>query len=89
MTQNQPGEASKIQSLYPDLQAVLPKLSALNPDAADPRPVFDNRAKARLFIDIQTDDSNHPLVLMPVWEIDHNDLDASHIGAWSVTSRPC
>ncbi|AWV90878.1 hypothetical protein [Bradymonas sediminis] len=89
MSQNLEGNATKIKSPHPDLQAILPRFRALNPDAAESRPVFDNRAKARLFIDIQSVDEQQKLRLMPLWDIDHGDLEASKIRAWSVTRRPC
>lgn len=89
MTQNSPGDANKIKSPHPGLQAVLPGFRALNPDPADVRPVFDNRAKARLFIDIQAPDEQQHMKVMAVWDIDHADLEASKVRGWSVTRRPC
>jgi len=85
MTQNTPDDAAKMKSPHSDLQAILPRFRALNPDAAEARPVFDNRAKARLFIDIQPGAEQQRLHLMAVWQINHADLEASDIRGWSVT----
>lgn len=85
MTQNSADDAAKIKSPHSDLQAILPRFRALNPEPADARPVFDNRAKARLFIDIQPLAEQQRLRVMAVWQINHADLQASHIRGWSVT----
>ena len=80
---------SKLRSPHPALQAVLPRLRALNPERSESRPVFDNKAKARLFIDIQEREGDRYLMLTPVWGIDHTDLAASEIKGWTVTRYPC
>lgn len=85
MAQNTPDDAAKVKSPHSDLQAILPGFRALNPEAAEARPVFDNRAKARLFIDIQPSAEQQQLRLMAVWQVNHTDLEASTIRGWSVT----
>lgn len=82
-------EATKRRSPHPALQAVLPRLRALNPERSESRPVFDNKSKARLFIDIQEREEGKALMLTPVWAIDHTDLEASEIKGWTVTKYPC
>jgi hypothetical protein len=89
MTQNRQNDSNKIQSPYPALQAVLPRLRALNPERNENRPVFDNKSKARLFIDIQEREQDKQLMLTPVWGIDHGDLSASEIRGWTATRFPC
>ncbi len=82
-------EPTKMRSPHPALQAVLPRLRALNPERSESRPVFDNKAKARLFIDIQEREEDRALMLTPVWGIDHTDLQSSQIKGWTVTRYPC
>lgn len=86
MTRESHDETDKISSPHPGLQAVLPRLRALNPerDSEEGKPVFDNKAKARLFIDIQRREEGHELRLGPVWSIDHTDLEGSQIEGWTV-----
>ena len=85
----------KIQSPYPLLQSILQGLRFLNQaeqgrptldnrSAFDARAVFDNRAKAQLFIDIQSREGDPGLWLTPVWRVDHDDLTNSEIIAWGV-----
>lgn len=80
---------TKIMSPHPHLQTVLPRLRALNPDRNESRPIFDNKAKAKLFIDIQEREEGKDLFLTPVWAIDHTDLASSDIKGWTVTKYPC
>ncbi len=90
MTREQREEPTKIKSPHPALQAVLPRLRALNPDGSESsRPIFDNKAKAKLFIDIQEREEDRELMLAPVWKLDHTDLGASEIKGWTVTRYPC
>lgn len=89
MTQHQPNTSNKIQSPHPSLQAILSNLRTLSEENQRARPIFDNRAKAQLFIDIQGRDGRAKLWLTPVWRIDHDDLTNSEIQAWSVTRFAC
>ncbi len=82
-----PEQGRNASSPYPALQAVLPRLAALNPNHTQ-RPVFDERGKAELYIDVQAEDGDD-FTLIPVWGIDHQDLQTSEIQAWSVTEYPC
>lgn len=82
-------DAAKIRSPHPALQSVLPRLRALNPERNESRPVFDNKAKAKLFIDIQEREEDKELMLTPVWGVDHTDLESSEIKGWTVTKFPC
>lgn len=89
MTYDPQDETDKIRSPHPHLQSVLPRLRALNPESArkNGKPIFDNKAKARLFIDIQRREEGVDLRLTPVWSVDHTDLQASSIEGWTVTRR--
>jgi hypothetical protein len=89
MTRQQQEEPSKKRSPHPALQSVLPRLRALNPERNESRPVFDNKAKAKLFIDIQEREEDKELMLTPVWGVDHTDLESSEIKGWTVTRYPC
>jgi hypothetical protein len=89
MKRQQQEEPSKKRSPHPALQSVLPRLRTLNPDTNESRPVFDNKAKAKLFIDIQEREEDDQLMLTPVWGIDHTDLEDSDINGWTVTRHPC
>ena len=89
MNREQTNEAVKIRSPHPGLQSVLPRLRALNPEGKESRPVFDNKAKAKLFIDIQEREEDKVLLLTPVWGVDHTDLESSEIKGWTVTKYPC
>ena len=82
-----PIEDGRVSSPYPALQSILPRLAALNPNH-EPRPVFEERGKADLYIDVEAEDGDQ-LMLIPVWSIDHNDLRSSGIQAWSFTRHPC
>ena len=82
-----PEQGRNASSPYPALQAVLPRLAALNPNHKQ-RPVFDERGKAELYIDVQAEDGED-LTLIPVWAINHTDLQSSTISGWSVTEYPC
>ncbi|MFW5967788.1 MAG: hypothetical protein ACOCV2_09735 [Persicimonas sp.] len=86
MTRESHDETDKISSPHPALQSVLPRLRALNPDRGreEGKPVFDNKAKARLFIDVQRREEGRQLRLTPVWAIDHTDLQGSDIEGWTV-----
>lgn len=89
MSEKQPDIPHKIQSPYPGLQTLLPRLRALNAGDEESRAIFDNRAKAQLFIDIQQQQEGRALMLTPVWRIDHANLIASKIRGWSATRYPC
>jgi hypothetical protein len=89
MNRNQSSDVTKIRSPHPALQSVLPRLRALNPERNESRPIFDNKAKAKLFIDIQEREEERDLMLTPVWGIDHTDLQSSEIRGWTVTKHPC
>lgn len=82
-----PEQGRDASSPYPALQAVLPRLAALNPNHTQ-RPVFDERGKAELYIDVQAEEGEE-YALIPVWGINHTDLQESTIEAWSVTKYPC
>ncbi|MBA2664916.1 MAG: hypothetical protein H0U74_21690 [Bradymonadaceae bacterium] len=76
----------RIQSPYPALQALLPRLSSLSPSKKR-GPVFRQREEAEFFIRSLTDSVGQ--VLVPVWVIDHNDLQNSKILSWSITVDRC
>lgn len=77
----------RVTSPYPALQAMLPRLAALNPEH-ETRPIFDRRDKAEVFIQLAREKSRD-LFLNAVWAINHNDLKSSKIQAWSYTEYPC
>ncbi len=77
----------RLQSLYPALQAVLPKLANLSPSKVK-GPVFRQREEAEFFIRNVSKQSENK-VLIPVWIIDHNDLRNSKILSWSITRHCC
>ncbi len=77
----------RLQSPYPALQAVLPKLANLSPSKVK-GPVFRQREEAEFFIRNVSNKSEHR-VLIPVWVIDHNDLRNSKILSWSFTRHSC
>jgi hypothetical protein len=89
MKRQQQTETDKLRSPHPGLQSVLPRLKSLNSERAESRPIFDNKAKAKLFIDIQEREQDNELMLTPVWRIDHTDLGSSEVKGWTVTKYPC
>lgn len=82
-----PEQGRNASSPYPALQAVLPRLAALNPNHTQ-RPVFDERGKAELYIDVQAEEGDD-YTLIPVWAINHTELQKSEMQGWSVTEFPC
>lgn len=78
---------SRLQSPYPALQAVLPKLANLSPSKVK-GPVFRQREEAEFFIRNISNKSDSR-ILIPVWVIDHNDLRNSKILSWSITRHCC
>ncbi len=77
----------KLQSPYPALQALLPRLSNLSPSKKQ-GPIFRQREEAEFFIRNITNNSESR-ILIPVWVIDHNDLQNSKILSWSITRHCC
>lgn len=75
------------RSPYPALQAILPRLAALNPHPRR-RPIFDDREDAEVFIESEAD-NGRVFALIPVWAVNHMALERSEIHAWSVTRHPC
>lgn len=75
----------RVQSPYPALQALLPRLAHLNPSRKND-PIFRQRDEAEFFIrSLSAEAPTH--VLTPVWALDHNDLQSSTILSWSVTEH--
>lgn len=69
-----------LQSPYPALQALLPRLSTLRMRGLDP-PVFHERRKAIAHLDEKG--MKDEFYVVPVWEIDHRDLTSSEVVTWS------
>lgn len=74
----------KIQIAYGELQSVLAMLGTLSP-RAESKPAFHMRDQAEQLIAVVAEHEGQDLQLYPVWNIDHDDLAASEIVAWSVT----
>ena len=75
-------ERQKIQSSYPELQALLPQLALLGSSAW--RPVIKEREEAEDLIAKAKRKEDLDLKLAPVWRIDHGDLQESKIVGWSM-----
>lgn len=80
-------QPARLQSLYPALQAVLPKLANLSPSKIK-CPVFRQREEAEFFIR-NISNKSESRILIPIWIIDHNDLRNSKILNWSITRHAC
>ncbi len=67
-------------SPYPALQALLPRLSSKG--RLDLQPLFVDREEAELFAeDAEIYGAAH---VVPVWAIDHTDLQQSEIVRWTI-----
>lgn len=77
----------KLQSSYPALQTLLPKLASLSPSKVK-GPTFRQREEAEFFIRNISNKSDNK-ILIPIWIIDHNDLRNSKILSWSITRHCC
>ena len=71
-----------IQSPYPALQALLPRLNARG-RMEDFQPLFYDEEEAELFLDDADEDDPIPFIV-PVWAIDHLDLSRSEIVRWTL-----
>jgi hypothetical protein len=74
----------KITSPYAELQALLPRLRDVSPNAQW-RPAFEDRDEAESLIAVVATEEERELFLNPIWAIDHDDLTHSQIVGWSVT----
>ncbi|RAL20770.1 hypothetical protein DL240_15760 [Lujinxingia litoralis] len=74
------------QSPHAELQSVLPALATINPRSA-PTPSFKRRAEATFFLNHF--DAEHAIDVVPLWHIDHHDLQASEIAGWTYTRHLC
>lgn len=75
----------KVASPHACLQSVLAQLGRLNPHLRI-GPMFADRNTAEHIIAITATTSEQEVALTPVWDIDHGDLLASEIVAWTVTT---
>ena len=71
------------QSVYPALQAMLPRIAQHM--AHEWRPIFEERDDALRFVEtLNSEDDSAKFGLNPVWAINHIDLTGSRIVGWSV-----
>lgn len=72
------------QSLYPALQAILPRLLFASPRRSG-HPLFATQKEAEHYLGfMKRENPDATLVLTPVWAVNHDDLDNSEIGGWTV-----
>jgi hypothetical protein len=69
-----------LQSPYPGLQALLPRLRSIGLNTSS-KPLFDEPKEAQHFLDKL--DRDKLFCVVPVWAIDHNDLESSSIVKWT------
>lgn len=72
-----------VQSPYPALQAVLPRLRSIGVNAS-PSPLFDDPEEVEHFLEkLQTLEGDQTFNIVPVWAIDHRDLTSSSVAKWT------
>lgn len=80
MTHTTKKATSPIQSPHAALQAMLPRLKALGMRSRK-TPFFDNQLDVADFLDDQ--DAEVEYYIVPVWAIDHRDLESSRVIKWT------
>lgn len=79
-------QVSAEQSPHAALQALLPALAKLAPKK-NPCPTFERRGEAKFFLNHFA--LNDEVSVVPIWHIEHYDLHASEIVAWTYTRHLC
>ena len=79
-SKSNPKQTTPVQSPYPALQALLPRLATIGA-SSESRPIFDNPSEVEEFLAGRGEEDKY--VVVPVWAINHTDLTSSEVVNWS------